>query len=107
MIGQMSCLMLTTIWNYKYRGNDNDSDLFSSKDRDNDVVHNRRYRDMKSFREVQELVEVSLSGENIDNNETQINKKYGEHPPPTKEEEAKKILSVKHLFNDSDPPKAF
>ena len=67
----------------KDRVNGTDSDLFRSEDGGNAVVHNRRYRGTKSFKEVQEIVKIYLSDDKIDNNETQIKKKDDEHPPPT------------------------
>ena len=53
----------------KDRGNGTDSDLVRNEDGVNAVLHNSRYRGTKSFKEVQELVKIYLSGENIDNNE--------------------------------------
>ena len=91
----------------KDRRNGTDSDLVRNEDGVNAVLHNSRYRGTKSFKEVQELVKIYLSGENIDNNETQIKKKDDEHPPPTMDEEAQEIPALKPLFNDSEPTKGF
>ena len=71
------------------------------------MVHNSRYRCTKSFKEVQELVKIHLSGENIDNNETQSKKNYDGHPLPMMDEEAQEIPALKPLFNDSEPTKVF
>ena len=61
--------------NDKDRVNDNDSDLVISEYGINDIVYNSIYGDTKSFKEVQELVKVYMSGENIDNYEIQSKQK--------------------------------